>query len=175
MRGDKLLPEEEAECESADAQHAAEKEAAYGAEEIFPEQAERRQQRVAYPALAVHGIAHDVDLDQIPPETRYQGDEQNQGPADGGVKKHRTLDINCADPIQQQDASEKQNPKDDGGHATGQNRGAHKAPEIRDSAAQQHRKPRRLGRDVDKGRAREKNEEHKELQQVQPDSGMDCD
>src|ERR1700678_4376288 len=102
MRGDKLLPEEEAERESADAQHAAEKEAAYGAEEILPEQAERRQQRVAYPALAVHGIAHDVDLDQIPPETHQRGDEQNYGRAYSGVQKHRALDIHAAGPSQQQ-------------------------------------------------------------------------
>ena len=88
MGGDKLLPEIEAERECADAQQAAEKETANGAEEILPEQAERRQQRLADPALAIHGIAHDIDLDQIPPETHQQGGEQNHGPADCGVKKH---------------------------------------------------------------------------------------
>ena len=52
-------------------------EAAEGTEEIPKEQTKRRQQREVDPTLAVHGVAHDVDLNQIPPETQKQGDEQN--------------------------------------------------------------------------------------------------
>ena len=56
----------------------------------------------------------------------------------------------------------------------GQDRGAHKAPEIGDSTAQQYRKPRRLGRDVDKDGAGEKNKEHQQLEQVKPAGSVDC-
>ncbi len=52
---------------------------------------------------------------------------------------------------------------------------AHEAPEIGDAAAQQDRKPRRLGRDVHKDGSGEKNEEDQDFEQVNPDGRLGYD
>ena len=82
VRGQKL-PKKEAQSETAYAGYTGQEEAAKDAKEMAEEHAECRQQCLVDSTFSVHGVAHNVDLNQIPPETQKQRGKQNHDAADG--------------------------------------------------------------------------------------------
>src|SRR5580704_9453582 len=137
------------------------------------QQPERRQQRPADLEFPVHDVAHDVDLHKIPPETHKQRDQQNHRATARPVKEHLSIEVSGAEPIQNRGPNTNQDTQDQNGNATRNEGSARETPEVCHSTAQEHRKLRRLGGDVDKDGPRKKNEEHKELQQVEVAGGPD--